>query len=214
MPIRIVKQTENNNSGAQDIKDYAVQNEKLIRQLFSLCHTIVNQIAFVMENIDMQKMMLMNDVEFDAEMQRFIKIMDIFGRIVGAKTSILDALGEAVKIIVHIQKVAADAGIDLTKGEGQEVDVSEFDENKVQELALLVRNLGIDEICKNYNNRVKEFEEQNSTFNYNNDADGGGNQQNYDVEQEEERFREAIAKSYKENDNKIFYITKQNKTKN
>ena len=214
MTLKVIHKTQKQTTKEKtDNYDYVSKNEETIKDLYQISQLIIEQSKIVMSNIDMQKMIQMDDEELQQATQHLEKIMNIFAFVIGKKTSILEAVLEATKIVEKIQKIAKNNGIDLTKNTTEQEQINILDEKHIQEMALLMRNLGIDKVCQEYNERVKEFEEQNGTFHYNDNIEDNKDQKQYteyNVEQEEEQFRNEVQQCYNLHKNDIFIFDIEN----
>lgn len=214
MAITIIHKKQNNKNEQEKNKieeqqQYRVDTELMLRKLFKLCDKIIDYSNDLMDAVNQQRFIKKDDFEtFETKKQKIEQTMEIFCLIMGQKYGLLEAVAKATAIIQKIQKIAESLGIDLktTPQTTNEVETA-LDEITIQEMALLVRNLGIEAVCEKYNRRVQEYEEQAGLYKEGQDDDNDENNvMEYDVEKEEQDFKDGIDKCIQEHDGEVVVI--------
>lgn len=221
MTITIIRKKQSNNQDdwkSKEQQKYKVDTEAMLKKLFKLCNKIIDYSNDLMDLVGDFK--INNDIEeFETKKQQIEQAMDVFCLIMGKKYGLIEAVAKATTIIQKIQTIAENLGVDLKNTQQQEVVETALDEVSIQEMALIIRDLGIESVCEKYNKRAKEYEDIAGTYQdercY---EDGGVNGNNnekiaYNPEKEEQDFREGIEKCCKAHDGDTFIIDNSDKNK-
>ena len=206
--IRKQSQTDKDKNKNEELQKYRVDTEMMLRKLFKLCDKIIDYSNDLMDSVNQQRFIKKDDFEtFETKKQKIEQTMEIFCLIMGKKYGLLEAVAKATAIIQKIQDIAKNLGIDLhsTEQSNNETQTA-LDNTTLQEMALLVRNLGIEAVCERYNKRVQEYEEQAGLYKEGQDYENDDNTIEYDVDKEEQDFRDNIDKCFEEHDGEILII--------